>query len=73
MITSLEWDPMSWMTSDYEVEIRARSMEDEGQREVFCRNFGGHWDKEYNKFFRIPEEHFKANDLSAVILETTIY
>ena len=56
MITSLEWDPMSWMTSDYEVEIRARSMEDEGQREVFCRNFGGHWDKKYKKFFRIPEE-----------------
>jgi hypothetical protein len=22
MITSLEWDPMSWMTSDNEVEIR---------------------------------------------------
>src|SRR5450759_2933129 len=56
MITSLEWDPMSWMISDYEVEIRARSMEDDGQREVFCRNFGGHWDKEYKKFFRIPEE-----------------
>ena len=56
MITSLEWDPMSWMTSDYEVEIRARSMEDEGQCEVFCQNFGGHWDKEYKKFFRIPEE-----------------
>jgi hypothetical protein len=28
MITSLEWDPMSWMTSDNEVEIRVRSMED---------------------------------------------
>ena len=56
MITSLEWDPMSWMTSDYEVEIRARSMEDEGQREIFCRNFGGHWDKKHNRFFRIPEE-----------------
>jgi hypothetical protein len=36
MITSLEWDPMSWMTSNNEVEIRARSMEDEGEREVFC-------------------------------------
>jgi hypothetical protein len=30
MITFLEWDPMLWMTSDNEVEIRARSMEDEG-------------------------------------------
>jgi len=56
IITSLEWDAMSWMTSDYEVEIRARSMEDEGQREIFCRNFGGHWDKKHNRFFRIPEE-----------------
>jgi hypothetical protein len=56
MITSLEWDPMSWMTSDNEVEIRARSMEDEGEHEVFCRNFGGHWNKEHNRFFRIPEE-----------------
>jgi hypothetical protein len=49
MITSLEWDPMSWMIFDNEVEIRARSMEDEGEREVFCRNFGGHWDKEHNR------------------------
>jgi hypothetical protein len=56
MIISLEWNPMSWMTSDNEVEIRARSMEDEGERHVFCRNFGGHWDKEHNRFFRIPEE-----------------
>jgi hypothetical protein len=44
------------MTSDNKVEIRARSMEDEAQREVFCRNFGGHWDKEHKRFFRIPEE-----------------
>jgi hypothetical protein len=56
MITSLEWDPMSWMTSDNEVEIWAQSMEDEGEREVFCRNFGGHWDKELSRFFCIPEE-----------------
>jgi hypothetical protein len=39
MITSLEWDPMSWMTSNYEVEIRARSMEDGAEREVFCSKF----------------------------------
>jgi hypothetical protein len=56
MITSLEWDPMSWITSDNEVVIRARSMEDEGECEVFCQNFGGHWNKEHNRFFRIPEE-----------------
>jgi hypothetical protein len=56
MITSLEWDPMSWMTSNNEVEIRVLSMEDEGEREVFCRNFGGHWNKEHNRFFHIPEE-----------------
>jgi hypothetical protein len=47
---------MSWMTSDNEVEIRARSMEDEGEREVFCRNFGGYWNKEHNRFFHILEE-----------------
>jgi hypothetical protein len=29
MITSSEWDLMSWMTSDYEVEIQAQSMEGE--------------------------------------------
>ena len=45
IITSLEWDPMSWMTSDYEVEIRARSIKNEGQRKVFCQNFGGYWNK----------------------------
>jgi hypothetical protein len=56
MITSLEWDPMLWMTSDNEVEIRARSMEDEAEREVFCQNFGGHWNKEHERFFCIPEE-----------------
>jgi hypothetical protein len=57
MITSLEWDPMSWMTSDNEVKIWALSMEDETERKVFCRNFGGHWSKKHKRFFRIPEEH----------------
>jgi hypothetical protein len=56
MITSLEWDPMLWMTSDNEVEIRAQSMEDEVKREVFCQNFGGHWSKKHKSFFHIPEE-----------------
>jgi hypothetical protein len=32
-------------------------MEDEAEREVFYQNFGGHWDKEHNRFFCIPEEH----------------
>jgi hypothetical protein len=44
------------MTSDNEVEIRVRSMEGEVEREVFCQNIGGHWDKEHNRFFHIPEE-----------------
>ena len=57
MIISLECDPMSWMTSDNEVEIRARSMKDEVEHEVFFQNFGGHWEKEHNRFFCIPEEH----------------
>jgi hypothetical protein len=48
---------MSWMISDNEVEIRARSMEDEAEREVFCRNFGEHWSKKHKRFFCIPEEH----------------
>jgi hypothetical protein len=57
MITSLEWDPMSWMTSDNEVEIWARSMEDEAECEVFCQNFGRHWSKKHKRIFSIPEEH----------------
>jgi hypothetical protein len=56
MITSLEWDPMSWMTSDNEIEIRAQSMEDEAERRVFCPNFSGHWSKKHKRFFRIPKE-----------------
>jgi hypothetical protein len=55
-ITSTEWDSMSWMTFDYEVEIRARSIDDATKHELFCRNFGGHWSMKQAKFFRIPEE-----------------
>jgi hypothetical protein len=40
MITCLKWDPMSWMTSDNEVEIRARSMKDEVEREVISVDIG---------------------------------
>jgi hypothetical protein len=57
MIKSLEWDPMSWMTSDHEVEIHARSMENEVDHEVFCQNFGRHWSVKHGRFFHIPEEH----------------
>jgi hypothetical protein len=32
-------------------------MEDEAEREVFCQNFGRHWNKKHKRFFRIPEEH----------------
>ena len=48
--------PMSWMTSDNEVEIRPRSMEDEIEREVLCRNFSGHWSTKHKRFFRIPNK-----------------
>ena len=37
----MECDPLFWMTQDYEVEIRARDIEDDEQQELFCRNFGG--------------------------------
>ena len=33
-------DPFFWMTQDYEVEIRAREIQDSNQQELFCRNFG---------------------------------
>ena len=48
---------MLWMTFDYEVEIRAQSIEDEVEYKVFRQNFGGYWDKKYKRFFHIPEEH----------------
>jgi hypothetical protein len=47
-------DPLFWMTNDFEVETRARALEDSTQRELFCRNFGGHWCEERNRFFRYP-------------------
>ena len=56
MITSLEWDLMSWMISGYEVEIRAQSIENEAKSKVFCWNFGGYWSMKYKRFFHIPEE-----------------
>jgi hypothetical protein len=32
---------------DIEIELRARAIEDDAQREWFCRNFGGHWSKQH--------------------------
>jgi hypothetical protein len=47
---------MSWITFDYEVEIRARSIDDVAKHELFCRKFNGHWSEKHAKFFRNPEE-----------------
>jgi hypothetical protein len=55
-ITSIEWGSMSWMTFDNKIEIRSRSIDDAAKREIFCRNFGGHWSEKHAKFFRVPEE-----------------
>jgi hypothetical protein len=42
------------MKKDYEIELRAQAIEDDAQREWFCRNFGGHWSKQHERFFRFP-------------------
>jgi hypothetical protein len=42
------------MTKDYEIELRARAIEDNAQREWFCRNFEGHWNKQHQYFFQFP-------------------
>jgi hypothetical protein len=42
------------MTKDYEIELWARAIEDDAQCEWFCCNFGGHWSKQYQRFFRFP-------------------
>ena len=47
------------MTQDYEVERRAFAIQNEARREVFCRNFGGHWSVQYKWFFRFPKEEVK--------------
>ena len=58
----MECDPFFWMTQDYEVEVRAREIEDGEQREMFCRNFGGHWSKEQKRFFRFPPKKVEKGD-----------
>ena len=50
----MDRDPFFWMTQDYEVEIRAREIQDSNQQELFCCNFGGHWSIEHKRFFRFP-------------------
>jgi hypothetical protein len=39
------------MAQDYKVEVQARAIEDDAHRELFCLNFGGHWNKQYKRFF----------------------
>jgi RING-H2 zinc finger domain len=58
----MECDPFFWMTQDYEVEIRARDIEDDEQRELFCRNFGGHWSTEHKRFFRFPPKRAEKRE-----------
>ena len=58
----MERDSFFWMTQDYEVEIRAREIEDVEQRELFCRNFGGHWSIEHKRFFRFPPKKVERGE-----------
>ena len=58
----MECDPFFWMTQDYEVEVRARDIENDEQRELFCRNFGGHWSTEHKSFFRFPPKRAKKRE-----------
>jgi len=44
------------MIQDYEVEVRARAIEIESDWEVFCGNFGGHWNVQHKRFFRFPKK-----------------
>ena len=55
-------DPLYWMTRDYEVEIRARDIDNSEQREVFCRNFGGHWSIDHKRFFRFPPKRVEKRE-----------
>ena len=58
----MECDPFFWMTQDYEVEVRAREIEDCEQQELFCRNFGGHWSIEHKRFFRFPPKRAEKRE-----------
>jgi hypothetical protein len=56
MIILAKWKSMSWMTSNFEVEIQARSIDNVVECELFCCNSSGHWTVQYKIFFCIPEE-----------------
>jgi len=58
----MDKDELFWMTRDYEIEVRARAIVNEADREVFCRNFGGHWSVHHKKFFRFPKNEVKKRD-----------
>ena len=58
----MDCDPFFWMTQDYEVEIRAREIQDSNQQELFCRNFGGHWSTEHKRFFRFPPKKVEKRE-----------
>lgn len=60
--TDVDKDPLDWMTRDYEVELRARNIDDSEQREVFCRNFGGHWNESHKRFFRFPPKRVEKRE-----------
>ena len=58
----MDHDPFFWMTQDYEVEIRAREIQDSNQQELFCHNFGGHWSTEHKRFFRFPPKKLEKRE-----------
>jgi hypothetical protein len=64
MITSAQLDSMLWMTFNFEIEIRARSMDNAAKRELFCCDFDEHWSIQYGKFFCIPKECVDFQKLS---------
>ena len=47
------------MTQDYEVVVRAHAIQDEADREVFCRNFGRHWSAQHQRFFWFQKKEVK--------------
>ena len=58
----MDRDPFFWMTQDYEVEIRAREIQDSNQQELFCHNFGSHWSTEHKRFFRFPPKKVEKRE-----------
>ena len=55
-------DAFNWMFQTNKVEIRACSIDDDEGCELFCRNMGGHWSVQRNKFFRFPEKHLEKTE-----------